>query len=120
QKAALLEIGEVDLEGRRVHGDERVRLVAGREHLVRRELDLVPGNARGGARRRANFRREIRKRRQVVAVERRLAGELRAGELHAVAGVAGKPDDGLIQVAWRAGGSLVLHQGSSDAGLTGW
>src|SRR5205807_5214264 len=91
-------------------------LVAGREHLVSGELDLVPGNARGGARGSANFRREIRERRQVIAVQRRFARELGSGQLHAVAGIAREPHDCMLVVARSASGSLALHQGSSDAG----
>ena len=47
---------------------------------------------RGRAGRRADLRREVRERRDVVAEQRGRARELGAGELHAVAGIACETD----------------------------
>ena len=67
--------------------------VARREDVVVGEVQLEARHARQGARGRADLGREVRQRRQVVAERRRLRGEPVAGELHAVAGVTGEPDD---------------------------
>src|SRR5438067_2449103 len=83
--AAALEVLEVYFQSRRVHGDERVGLIARREHLVRGELDLVARDARGSPGRRADFRGIVGESREIVAVHRGFARELGAGQLHAVA-----------------------------------
>ena len=81
---------EVGLQGGGVHGDEGVELVAGRVDVVAAEVDLEAGDAGQGAGRGANFGGEVGQRADVVAEDGRGVGELRAGELHAVAGVAGQ------------------------------
>ena len=74
-RPALGEIAEVDLERRRVHRDEHVRLVARRQDVVVREVHLEAGNARQRPGRRADLRREVGQGREVVAEDRGLARE---------------------------------------------
>ena len=62
------------------------------------EVELEAGDARERAGRRADLGREVGQRREVVAEHRRLAREAVAGELHAVAGVAGEADDHLVEL----------------------
>ena len=69
--------------------------------------DETPGQgALGGA----DLGGEVRQRRQVVAERRRLLGEPVTGELHAVAGVAGEPDDHAIELL-----DLLGHRGLSSS-----
>ena len=95
QRAALRQVPDVRLQRRRIHRDEHVGRVAGREDVVVGEVELEPRDARQRAGRRTDLRREVGQRRDVVPEQRRLRGELRAGELHAVAGVAREADDHL-------------------------
>ena len=97
-RAALREIAQVRLERRGVHRNEDVRPVAGGEDVVVREVDLEPGDAGERPGRRADLRREVRERREVVAERRRLAREAVAGELHPVARVARKADDHSLEL----------------------
>ena len=92
ERPALREVADVDLERGRVHRDEDARLVAGREDVVVGEVDLEAGHAGKRAGRRADLRREVGERREVVAEDGRLAREAIARELHAVTRVAGEPD----------------------------
>ena len=62
------------------------------------EVDLEARDAGQRAGGRADLGGEVGQRRDVVAEQRRLGGELRAGELHAVAGVAGETDDDLREL----------------------
>ena len=103
EQAAALQVRQMHFQGRRVHRHQRVRLVARRIHLVRRKLDLVAGDARRRSRGGADFRRVIREGGQVIAVQRRLARELRPGELHPIARVARESHDGVLQVDVGAG-----------------
>ena len=73
--------------------DQDVGRVARRHHVVVGEVQLEAGDAGQGALRGADLGGEVRQRRQVVAERRRLGGEPVAGQLHAVAGVAGEADD---------------------------
>ena len=91
---ARLEVGEVHLERRGVHGHQRVELVARRIDPLAAELKLEARDAEQRAGGRADLGGEIRQRRDVVPGPRRLGGELLARDLHAVAGVAGEPDHG--------------------------
>ena len=102
-RAALREVADVDLERGRVHRDEHVRLVAGREDVVVGEVDLEAGDARQRAGGRADLRGEVRQRREVVPEDGGLAREPVAGELHAVAGVAGEADHDPLELLDRLG-----------------
>ena len=64
--------------------------------------DLEGRDAGQGAGRGADLGREVRQRGQVVAEQRAGAGEAVAGELHAVAGVAGEADDDPVELLRRA------------------
>jgi len=92
-KAALLQIGQVHLERRRIHRHQRVELIAGRVDPLAAELELEARHAEERAGGSADLGREIRQSRNVVAGPRCFRGELLAGDLHSVAGIAGKPDD---------------------------
>src|SRR5207237_1263752 len=79
--------------GGRVHGDQHVEVVAGGEDRKRGEVQLECADARQRAGGGADLGGEIGQRREVVAGERGLGRELRAGDLHAVARVTRKADD---------------------------
>ena len=83
----------VHLERRRVHRDQHVGLVAGGLDRGRAEIDLEGRDAEGRALRRADLGGEIGEGREVVAGKRGRQRELPAGQLHAVAAVAGEADD---------------------------
>ena len=84
---------EVRFQRRRVHRHQRVRVVAGGEDVARGEVDLEGGDAARGAGRGADLGREVGQRREVVADVRGGGGEAVADQLHAIAGIAGEPDD---------------------------
>ena len=92
------EILEVRLERRRVHRDEHVGRIAGRVDLRRREVELEARHAEQAAGRCANLCGEVGERRDVVAGFGGGLRELGAGELHAVARVAGEADHDAVQV----------------------
>ena len=94
---AFAQVADVGLQRRRVHRDQHVGLVAGGVDRARAEIDLEGGDAEGRALRRADFGREIGEGGEVVAGQRGRQGELPAGQLHAVAAVAGKADDDRFQ-----------------------
>ena len=75
---------------------EDVDGIAGRVDIVRGEVDLESADAGKRARRSADFGRVIREGGEVVAVERDGIGELAAGDLHAVAGIAAEADDRVV------------------------
>jgi hypothetical protein len=93
QRAGRAEIGEVDLEGGRVERHQYVELVARGPDPPAAELDLEGRNAEGGADRRPDLGRKIRERREIGAAQGGFLGEAAAGQLHAVAAVAGKAHD---------------------------
>ena len=66
---------------------------AGREDVPRREVDLEGRDAGQGAGGGADLGREVGERDEVVADQRGGRGEAVAGELHAVARIAGEADD---------------------------
>ena len=93
QHAARGEVADVRLQRGGVHRHEHVRPVAGGEDVVVREVQLERRHARqrpGGG---ADLGGEVGERREVVAERPGLGGEPVAGQLHAVAGVTGEPDD---------------------------
>ena len=103
--AARPQVRDLDHQRRRVHGDQQVHRVAGGLDHPGAEIDLKSGDTEGRPYRRPDFRRKVGVGGQVVAGQRRGLGELAAGELHAVAGISGKADDGRVQfLAGRPGG----------------
>ena len=85
----------------------------GREDVVVGEVDLEPRDARQRAGRRADLGRKVGERREVVPEDRGLAREAVAGELHAVARVAGEADDDPFELLDRLG--LGYVRGIADA-----
>ncbi len=116
-EAAGLERVDVHLEAGRVHRHQHVGLVAGRLDLGGAEVDLERRHAEQRALRRADLRGEVGEGRQVVAGERGGQGELAAGQLHAVAAVAGETDDDRFGVRERRrlGGGDIVDSGGHDA-----
>ena len=96
QNAVGFQVRKIHLQRGGIHGDQSIHGVAGRENVVRREMHLESADAGQRARRGANFSGKVGKRRQIVAVQRDRVGELAAGDLHAVAGVAAETDYGLV------------------------
>ena len=92
------QVGQVRLERRRVHRHQDVRRVTGGEDVGVGEVHLEAGDAGQGPGRRPDLGREVGERGDVVAELGGLRGEPVTGELHAVAGVAGEPDDHPIQL----------------------
>ena len=84
------------LERRRVHRHQDVRRVSRREHVVVGEVHLERRDAGDGARRRADLRREVRQRGQVVAEDGAGVGEPITRDLHAIAGVTGEADHDVL------------------------
>ena len=122
QDPALLQVGQVHLERRRVHRDQHVDRVAGREDVLRPEVDLEPAHAGQRARGGADLGREVREGGEVVAEERRGVGELAAGDLHPVAGVPGEADHGAVErflAARRCCGRLCGHAPRLCGGMGG-
>ena len=95
---AALKANIKDLPRGGVHRDQDIRRVARREDVMIGEMQLEARYAGQGAGRGPDFRREIRLGGQVVAEDRRLLGEPVSSELHAVTGVAGEPDDDVIEL----------------------
>ena len=85
--------GQLGPECRRVHGDQHVWSVAGREDVVVRNVDLEGRDAGERSGRGADLGRVFREGGEVVAEQGTRRGEPLAGELHAVARVAGEPND---------------------------
>ena len=116
-QAAGLQIVDIGLQRRRVHRDQHVGRVARGLDRGRAEIDLEGGDAEGRALRRADLGREIREGGEIVAGQRGGQGELPAGQLHAVAAIAGEPDDHRFQrrVGFRFfGGQIMAGRGQSD------
>src|SRR6185312_7991840 len=67
------------------------------------EIDLEGGDTEGRALGRADFGREVGEGRKVVPGERGRQRELTAGELHAVAAIAGEADDDRLGRGMRRG-----------------
>ena len=98
QRAALRQVLQVRAQRGRVHRDEHVRRVARGEDVVVGVVDLEARDPRKRPRRRPDLGRKVGQRREVVAEERGLACEAPTGQLHAVAGVAGEPDDHVLEL----------------------
>ena len=99
--AAGLELAQVDLQRGGVERHQHVGAVADGVDAPGAEIDLEGRDAEGGADRRADLGREIGEGLEVVAGQGGRQGELRAGELHAVAAVAGEAHHGRVRA--RAG-----------------
>jgi hypothetical protein len=97
EHAALLEVGEIDLERRRIHRHEDVGLVARRLDVLAAEVDLKRADARQSAGGCTDLGRKIGQRVEVVADGGGGGGEAIAGDLHAVAGITGEPDHDPVQ-----------------------
>ena len=95
--ATARQVGEVGLEGRRVHRDQHVRPIAGGHDVVVGEVQLEARHARQRAGGRADLGREVRQGGDVVAEHCRVGGEPVPGELHPVARVPGEADDHSVE-----------------------
>ena len=100
---AGLQVGDVHLEGRRVHRDQHVRRIARGLDRGGAEIDLEGGDSEGRALRRSDLGWEIGEGGEVVPGQSGRERELAAGELHAVAAVAGESDDDRLARSVRAG-----------------
>jgi hypothetical protein len=92
-RRAAVELAEVGLQRRGVHGHEHIGQVAGRGDVARGEVDLEARHAGEAAGWRADLGREVRQRGQVVAEDRGRIGEAPSGQLHPVPRVPGEADD---------------------------
>src|SRR6266852_1985497 len=61
-------------------------------------MKLIAAHPRQSAGGGANFSREVRKRSDIIAIQRHGVGELAAGDLHPVAGISGKADYCLLDL----------------------
>ena len=86
--AAGAQVVDVGAQRGGIERDEHVGLVGGRAHVGRGEVDLEARDACERAGGSADLGGEVGKRGEVVAGERRRFGELGAGELDSIAGVA--------------------------------
>ena len=110
EDAARTQVLEVGLQRGRVHGHEDVGLVARGEDVPGAEVDLVARDAGQRARGGADLGGEVGEGREVVAGDGGRLRELRADELHAVAGVADEADRDAFDLLHRPGLSSVgLH-----------
>jgi hypothetical protein len=115
QHAAVAQVGQVGLERGRVHGHQHVRRVARGVDLLRPEVHLVAGHAGQRAGRGPDLGRVVGEGGEIGARERVRLGELGAGELHTVAGVADEPDgDGLDLLDWLGHVALRLLEGEPE------
>ena len=105
EDAAAGQVRQVDFEGGRVHDDEGVRRVARRVDVEAGEADLEGADAGQGPLRGTDLGWEIGDGADVVAEDSGGLRELAAGNLHAVAGVAGESDRYAVEVGdrWVAG-----------------
>ena len=108
-RRATGDVGEVGLEGGRVHRDEDVGGVAGGEDVPAGEVQLEGTDARHRPLGGADLGGEVRQRGEVVAQGRAVGGEPVTRQLHPVAGVAGEADD-----------DAVLDLGRRAAAHGGW
>ena len=86
------------LEAGRVHGHKDVRAVAVGRDVVIRDMDLKRRNSAQRSRWRTNLSRVVRERCEVVAEQSTGCGESITSQLHAVARVAGEPDNNPVEL----------------------
>ena len=98
EDAARLHFAEVDLQGRRVHGDQHVRRIARRMDFVIGEAELKAAHAAQRTGRGADLRRIVGLGADDQSRHGSDVGELAADDLHAVARVAGKADRGAMHL----------------------
>ena len=96
QDAVRRKVGDVDLEGGGIHRHQHVWLVARREDVVTREVQLEAAHAGQGSGGRADLGGEVGQGAEIVSRQGALVGEVHPGQLHAVAGVAGETNDHLV------------------------
>ena len=96
QDAVHLQIFDVRLERGRVHRHEHVHRVARREHVARRELNLESADARESSRGSSNFGGIVGEGSEVISVQRYCTGELTPCDLHSVARVSAKAENGFV------------------------
>ena len=112
--AAGLELAQVDLQRRGVERHQHVGAVAHGVDAPGAEIDLEGRDAEGGADGGADLGREVREGLEVVAGQGGGQGELGAGELHAVAAVAGEAHHGGFQLAPAARGASSIRSTASS------
>ena len=101
ERAAGRQVADVRLECRRVHRDEDVRLIARSMDVLAAEADLEAADAGQRAGRRPDLGREVGERADIVAEDRGRPGELGAGQLHPVAGIAGEANGDALEILGR-------------------
>ena len=98
QQTVRPQVPDVGLQRRGIHGHQDVGCVSGGEDVLGREVDLETRHSGEGSRRGPDLGREVRQGRQIVPDGCRRGGELRAGELHAVARVACESDHDAVEL----------------------
>ena len=101
-RAARHQVTKVHLECRWVHGDEHVGSIARRMDVTAREADLESRDSWERSGWRANLGGVIRQGGDVVAEECGGGGELRTGQLHSIARVAGEANRDAVKLGNRA------------------
>src|SRR5262249_53947074 len=99
EQPARLEVAEVNLEGRRIHGDQAIEPVAGGVDALAAKLELEARHPEQGSRWSPDLGREVREGGEIVAGPRRFGRELLSGQLHTVARIAGESNDGTVEVS---------------------
>jgi hypothetical protein len=106
-----LEVRQVHLESRRVHGHQNVGLIPRSPNVSTAEVDLESAHTRQGPGGRSNLSRKIGEGADVVPKDRRGIGELGSGQLHAVARVPGKSDGCVFDLDDGSGRFVVFFGG---------
>ena len=110
---------DIGLQRRRIHRDQHVGLVAGGENFAAREVKLEAAYSGKRALRRSDFSRKVGQCSDIVAGQCRFGRELHPGQLHPIAGVAGKPDNDVIALQMRLvrGPGGIMRLGSLSSRL---
>ena len=111
-RAAELQVGQVGLEGSRVHGDEDVGLIPGGQDVAVGDVHLEGGDASESIGGGADLGGVVREGGEVVAEDRRGFREAGSDQLHPVTRVTGKSDaDGgdLLDVGFVSWGCFLGH-----------